>query len=212
MDFKFQEQQRVRLRYDRAELYRRAFGGSEGIVVDRKKDEVGFPMILVKWDKDHWTYNGEEDMWTFEDHFDAVEEITLPEKNDHDADLQLRDALINFLTDWGKDTPGPVSEDAAEDDSEDGEHSYGEVVQAAFDSVLDGEAFMVVSVKRSQDPATKNADHFMLVPEVFSFYKTEESGILLETQLSQVAAVTHQDLAGLVLTQIMRERRDDGEE
>lgn len=203
-DFKFKAAQRVRLKHDVAELYRRAFGGSEGFVRGRKKDSVGFPMILVEWDKDHWTYNGEEDMWTFEEHFEAVEELTMPSINNDDDNLA--DALINFLKNWKDESGEPDHED---DSHEDTEQQYYATAREATESVEDGEAFMIFTVKRQQT-SPDHPEQFILVPEIFSAYQTEEAGLLLETQLSQVAAVTQQEMAGALLAQIMQRRRENG--
>src|ERR1700694_5904746 len=72
---------RVRLREDKADVYTKAYAGSEATIRELGIDVGDFPMVFVEWDKKHWLYNGESDMWTFESHFDPVEEVTMPEKD-----------------------------------------------------------------------------------------------------------------------------------
>src|SRR5271170_1972050 len=48
--------------------------GNEGWVRDHRADEHGYPQVMVEWDHDHWAYNGAPNCWTWENHFDLVEE------------------------------------------------------------------------------------------------------------------------------------------
>lgn len=205
-DFKFHKGDRVRLKFDRAEIYRRAFGGSEAIVQEMRKDEFGYPMIRVEWDKEHWTYNGEQDMWTFEDHFEPVERIVMADKN---RDGKLAEDLMNFLRQHMEQGDAPDKEEGhkEEDKAAERERLYNETLSEGLDAATNGEAFMLVTVSREIDP--ENSEFFQLNPAIFSVYKTDEAGLLLETQLSSIVAAVHQELAGAMIGRIMRERGDD---
>src|SRR3954467_9670267 len=73
---------RVRIKDDVTHMYPMARVYSEGVVGDRTHDNLGYPMIFIEWDKDHWAYSGEEDRWVLEAHFDKVEESKMEEKPD----------------------------------------------------------------------------------------------------------------------------------
>src|SRR4051794_22950181 len=85
---------RVKLKGDRTEVYELARAGAEGWVRDRRYDPLdpsgGIRMVFVEWDSDHWGYNQQPNMWTFEDHFEPIEETMSDEKkNDIRAALQV---------------------------------------------------------------------------------------------------------------------------
>ncbi len=188
----FKIQDRVRLKGDRSEVYPRAFGSSEGIVKRHKEDDLGHHvMIYVEWDKDHWTYNGEEDMWTFEDHFDLVEESMEDEKKP-----DFMDALKMLIEQHNPANDDGESEKVHQDKEEvlDIDKEYSELLDEATARARadDCEAFVVIAVSRKE---LSSANDPVLVPEVFSFYKTRAAGILLESQVSQLAGQSYLELA-----------------
>ncbi len=205
----FHKDQRVRLKNQPADIYRRAYGGSEGIVRKTKKDEFGYPMIYIEWDKNHWTYNGEEDMWTFADHFDPVERIEMPRDDSNDSKL-IKD-LINFLDKYQKNQGQDNTEANPEEDQERRERRqvYAETVQEAFEKVVDGEAFLMVCVERE---GGESASIYNLVPYIFASTITEEAATLLEVQLSQILATMHQNLGGKYLARLAEDERGQGHE
>jgi hypothetical protein len=74
-EHKVHENERVKLKSDGQDaLYAFACAGSEGWVRKLDHDKLGYPMIFVEWDKDHWAYNGEPDKWVMEAHFDKIED------------------------------------------------------------------------------------------------------------------------------------------
>src|SRR3954466_5189582 len=73
-EHKVHENERVKLKSDGQDaLYAFACAGSEGWVRNLDHDKLGYPMVYIEWDKDHWAYNGEPDRWAFEAHFDKVD-------------------------------------------------------------------------------------------------------------------------------------------
>lgn len=60
---------RIELLAEMQHLYEDAIAGSRGWAKDVKTDHLGFPLVFVEWDRDHWKYTGQEDGWTFQSHF-----------------------------------------------------------------------------------------------------------------------------------------------
>lgn len=63
---------RLELKPEVRHLYEKAVPGMRGWAKNVKIDDYGFPLVYVQWDKDHWRYTGEEDGWTFQDHFNVI--------------------------------------------------------------------------------------------------------------------------------------------
>ncbi len=78
----FQKGERVRIKeWVDPQIYNNALTlGNEAIIKDISKDRWGFQMVYVEWDKNHWTYNGAPDKWTYADHFEKVK-TEMPEIN-----------------------------------------------------------------------------------------------------------------------------------
>lgn len=203
--FKFRKGQRVRLRYDCSDVYRRAFGGSEGIVRANKYDETGhFPMVYVHWDKDHWSYNGEDDLWTFESHFDLVEEV-MADKFD-----EFLSGLTNFIESYQNAPDDDDIEEFDDELDEDNPHGsdYEGIVDQAADFARDCEAFILVAVSRQDHPLKPGET--ILIPEIFTDFKSDEAALLMDSQLSQVSAAAHTEAVSILISRIMRERGKNG--
>lgn len=206
VEHKFNKGQRVRLKGDRSEIYPRAFGGSEGIVKGRKYDETGYySMVYIEWDENHWCYNGETNMWTLEDHFEPVEKTVMP--NEFDDFLGDLAALIEARQ------RRPVEEDKApvpappqlEDDEPEGRYERNLIQGAKF--AESAQAFMVIAVTREPDPTDPNET--ILIPEVFTDYREDDAALLLDAQLSQVAAAAHTEAVATLIHQLLEERNGD---
>jgi len=213
--FKFKKGQRVKLKLDCADVYMRAWGGAEGFVGGNKMDDTGYyPMIYIVWDRNHWRENGEQNLWTFESHFEPVEKNSMASKND-DFLSELA-ALVERHRDGTPEPAEPeetVIEDrpAIEDQAQDSEHledlrSYMLNLRSATEFAKECEAFMLVGVNRQPNPTDPTST--ILIPEIFAEYLTEESGLLLESQLSQIAAGAHTEAAAILIQQILEDRRD----
>jgi hypothetical protein len=66
--------ERVELLPGREEVYNKVYPASPGVVSGLRTDRYGYPQIYIIWDKDHWRYNGEDDLWTFASHFRPIED------------------------------------------------------------------------------------------------------------------------------------------
>lgn len=174
-NYELSEGQRVRLKGQGQDgPYAMAGAGSVGWVRERKLDSVGYPMVYIEWDRDHWTFNGETDMWTFEDHFEPVKEEAMSDKDkEKDLETRLRDLFLEFQ--------------AAHGDTSKASDLYHRRLKEAVEVAEEGSAFMVITLGR---------DYY---PSVFYNYKDDKSGMLLEAQLSQLASQSHAHLVQDVL-------------
>lgn len=179
-EHKLRLEQRVKLKSDGQDaLYAYAGAGSEGWVRQRDHDRLGVPMVFIEWDKDHWTFNGEPDLWTFEDHFIPAEEAMA------DKSYNLQDQVAEFL-EWKKAkeaAEGTVSEP-------DIDKEYLLQLEAAYETAKTASAFLLIAVEDL--PGRVGASYS---PKVVNFYKNRDAGLVLESQLSSLAASSHQSLA-----------------
>ena len=201
---------KVRLKGDRTDVYTLAKAGAEGWVRERTMDPVGaFPMVLVEWDKSHWAYNGQPDTWTFEDHFDLVQEQE--QVNDKTPDQSEIAAALEVLRKAASandepeqrarahpeperhlqivpDEPEPEGESDLLNDEE-----YLRLLRSAAGHAAGAEAFLVVAVKHEEGPF--GGGKTALVPRVFKGEKSDAATTLLGLQLAHLAAIFHQELA-----------------
>src|ERR1700689_3762293 len=108
---KFQEGGRVRIK-DNIDPFN--YGGmttigNEGTIAAIQEDRFGLPQVFIQWDKNHWTYNGAPDGWTFEDHFDIVES-TMTEPSKQELAKQLGQQFVEGLTNLFAETEDKPSQ------------------------------------------------------------------------------------------------------
>lgn len=179
--------QRVRLKTQGEDApYALAVAGNEGWIRKLTHDSVGYPMVYIEWDKNHWAFNGEPDTWTFENHFEPVEEEVKGMGDDKKKDEDLAAALIDFLQNYRSNT-----EKAPEDLGDPSEHMnnrYSETLASAMAEAEDADAFLIIMVSRGSDGVSFD-------PKVFQYYKSNQSGLILETQLSRLGTFAHEQLA-----------------
>lgn len=182
---RLKKNQRVKLKSDGQDYpYKWAGAGSEGWVRRLDTDNVGFPVVYIEWDKDHWAFNGEPDQWTLEDHFDPVEEI-MPENSE-----DLVKAFAEFVASREQ---GEGSSSSTKDTR------YAEAFAQGKKFALNAEAFLLIAVEVDR----KDADAPVFNPMVFQSYKDDEAGLILESQLSVLSSNAFQQLA---VEQIRRNR------
>jgi len=182
--------------------------GSEGWVRRRKKDKYGYPQVLIEWDKDHWAYNGQEDCWTWEGHFEAVDETQetqMPEQDDKpqptsDDEFKAHIQAIaeKFVTNVygaiaehrGETPPTEEPEAEAEEDTE--EKSDGKPTEEDWEALL-GEAmkslgstpaYVVIALERLSPEGAPT----MIVPRVFHASREPEYALIVQSQLANVLA------------------------
>lgn len=183
-------------------LYTMASSGSEGWADSLSHDELGYPLVYVKWDKEHWAYNGEPDTWTFASHFEAMEDKMDEEESEPDAvqkimnlisanaqpveqsveaDTEpktvgadvLLDALVHHV-EW------PTKED------------FKTALADALSDTADDDGFILLSIKRNDD-GTFNPSISMCMTDL-------EAKVLLDAQLTAIAAEFHATVANQFAT------------
>jgi hypothetical protein len=175
--------------------------GNEGWITERRKDHHNLPEVFVKWDEAHWAYNRQQDCWTYEEHFDLVEETMSEEQNDQSKALEevtsaFVGALRNILAPQQEPPqllPSPVE---AASDASSRASEYAEMVARASEILHDSEAFAIVSVSRKDDP---RAPAGQLAAIVVADSLTPESEALVGAQLSTLANRYHNDTALMLI-------------
>lgn len=210
-EHKLKKRQRVRLKSDGQDaLYAAACAGSEGWVKNLQHDEYGYPMVYIKWDREHWAYNGEADRWALEAHFEPVEEEMSEKKNDKD----LAESLIGFLQNWKQEDEDPPADDPNTDvDIESGEseylnpEQYAEAVDRAAKIAAAADSFILIATRRKA--IAELGDAAVLEPIAANGYQSEEGGIICEIQLGDFASYSHKSLAAEKIEQILKDKRED---
>jgi hypothetical protein len=199
-DFQFTKWDRLRLRdtVDPAFYGHYACVGNEGWITDVRQDgHFGLPEVYIKWDKNHWAYNGAPDRWTFQEHFELVAEEEEEEMSDSDSsEDKLFSAFQKFLKSDGTADPKEAVSKALKGDTNE---QYAEVVQEVSELLDSCEGFVVIGVTRRDHPKAKDG---MLVPVALSYAKTTESGLLALASAAQYSAEAHGKLVLDAITQM----------
>lgn len=205
--FKTRKDQRVKLQGFADHMYEAAYANAPGWVRKQKRDNFGYPMVFIEWDKRHWSYNGEEDRWALEAHFEPVEEPM--NKNPTPPNGGLPPEVIQALANWAltqqseQTSPESRPEPETREPTNPAEaksfgttnEKYLEILSSAMDHSAGAEAVMILTVTSkdtSQGPA--------YTPRLFQAYKTPVAGLLLEMQLSKIAMNAHQDAGWMALS------------
>lgn len=185
-----QKDQRVKLKSTGEDsLYAYACAGSEGWVREQQFDNMGYPMVYIEWDKDHWTYNGEPDRWAFDSHFDVVEDGMSEAPNPADFQAFMQDMFENWQKSQGSDGPEPESkpEPSKKDDSK----AFASAVEIASGALDKSDSFILITVTREH---LDGHDIPTLTPRVLNFYRSPEGGLLAEMQLPKILQMSHEEL------------------
>lgn len=203
-DHRLKPDQRVRLKSNGEDgVYPFACAGNEGWVRATKHDEVGWPLVFIEWDKDHWSYNGEKDQWTMEDHFDPVGE-SMPEGFDKEGfTTALRALAVSAGVDLGE-SPQEPAEAATEAEAQASEDARGYDTQedlalklkAALAAADQMAGFLLIAVTKQDHPGLPDP---ILVPHIVNSYSDAVTAVAVELQLSKLAHISHQDFATAVL-------------
>lgn len=187
--------QKVRLKSNGQDaLYSHAYAGSEGWVRDQKTDPLGYPLVFIEWDREHWADNGEPNKWAFEAHFEPVEGDAVSEQPRDMNDFM--GMMAQMYEQWvgSKDAPAPAEsqEDSEPQEDDTKNDRFLAALSKAFEAVkLDGEAFLLVAVHKVDDTQAGIPVH---VPRVYNFYKTAEAGLVAEMQLPSILQTSMEDL------------------
>lgn len=197
-DHKTRKGDRVRLKgQGQDSLYEAAYAGAEGWVGDQRHDHLGYPEIFVKWDKTHWTYNGEDDGWTMESHFDILEDEMDHKDNEKNP---ISEHLLNRMAkEMGYDL---IPRKDANKGKQDLDAEYERIAEGALEAVANGTAFIVIAVSEHDlgYGPTKMA-------EVFNGYRDEISQYLLEANISRIGSKAHERVISKILHELMEEEK-----
>lgn len=144
---------------------------NEGFVRQQQHDHLGYPLIYVEWDKDHWAYSGEEDCWVLEAHFDPVEE-NMADDRFQDLLKGLADLVATYRAE-NEDEGVPERRDSRLQDEE--ELTYESILQKGLEDALKGEAFLLF-VASNQEYQGRQA----VIPLLYTNHKNEDAALLLE--------------------------------
>lgn len=190
---------RVRIRDSVTHMYPNARVYNEAIVRARKRDQLGYPIIYVEWDKDHWAYSGEEDGWAIEAHFDLVEDQMAEDKRFNELLGGLSDLVNNFKSEG--ETPDESKEKLEIEPQEESKMTYNEVLDRALEDARDGEAFIVL-VARPQEFRGNQ----IITPHMYKHSKREDADMMLEAVMADIASQAYTQL----VMQLIAERKRDG--
>jgi hypothetical protein len=171
-------------------VYVFALAGSEGWVRDHKKDDDGYELVLVEWDKEHWRYNGQPDGWTFESHFKVIGPPEPPAPVEKESEKNL--VHIGDI-----DLEPPAADHQVE--------AYIDTLTEAVDAASESEAFLMIAVRRVPNP--QNPHETMFVPEIFSTATSKEGALLLDIQLAECASTSYEEMVFNLIEQL---RNNDG--
>jgi hypothetical protein len=181
--------------------------GNEGIIRQVREDRFGLPQVWIEWDKNHWTYNGAPDGWTFEEHFDIIN--TENKKDNMSSDKANKQALaakfaklFTELFDDESDASGARVEDVptvgtsedlrAELETSDSISDRTAIIAAVHEILSEAEAFMVIGVQRMDHPKSQKG---MMVPFALSYADNFVAELLTAVHMSSLTTQSYQELA-----------------
>jgi hypothetical protein len=183
--FRTTKNQRVRLKLNGVDnIYAKAYAGSEGWIRDQRHDDLGYPIVFIEWDKNHWTYNGEADKWTLEAHFDPIEESKMAEEQPQFDPNQFA-AMMGQFAQWMADQQqDKKSNDPAPGDAPSQEENAREHYRLAWDEAKkiadNASSFLLLTVHKGQDGSW--------TPIVVSEAVDSDAALIAEMQVSRLAA------------------------
>lgn len=122
--------QRVELAPGMEEVYPKAAAGMRGTIRGFTEDEYNFDRCYVEWDREHWRYNGEADLWAYPSHF-------RPAQVDGDHDLL-----------GAEEQDIPTVPNISDEDLEE---EYIDQIMTACDRASEANGFYLVTMKRDEE-------------------------------------------------------------
>lgn len=208
---RFKPNARVRLRDGIDPEFYNGFGraGNEGWIRKRRLDKHGYPQVLIQWDKDHWSYNGQEDGWTWEGHFESVGDETMSQPTPPEENPELEDRVRAISEQFIKSLFGALGETRGESTGETPQKDEGpdpevwdELAGRAADAVQKSPAYIVVALEHIEGP---DGAPPMVTPRVFHAALDPEYALIAQSQLGHVLASMQDDTIGDVLQQLAKD-------
>lgn len=186
---------RVRIKDTVTHMYPYARVWSEGVVLKRMHDNMGYPLIWIQWDKDHWAYSGEEDRWVLEAHFDKVEN-NMAEEDKPDFLEAIADLVERYRRDGMPDSA--LEEDASKvDPRPTGPLTYKDILDKGAEAAAEGEAFVLLVATPETYQGTE-----LVIPRVYMHSKNDASALLLDAAMA--------DYVSQAMARLVQKAQDDG--
>lgn len=209
--FPLHERVRLRNTVDPAIYGDFACVGNEGWIEDEREDRFGLHEVLVKWDINHWAYNGVQNCWAFPEHFETIER-PMSTKKEQTADLVMDVAqrLAAILTN-DTETPDTKSEQpdlvgriaeaarafmpggtlgAVEESDGDDDH-YEQAAAMASRQLASADGFIIIGVERQEHPQSRNGK---LIPFAYGSSRSPEAELAVQHHLAGITASAHQEI------------------
>lgn len=167
-----------------------ALRGNEGTIRRLDRDKFGYPRVYIEWDKDHWSYNGAPDGWTYENHFELVEDVMSKEKKNRQE--AAKDIAAKFAEEmaalFGDEEPevGPEIVDDSEAEESSPENEYDEILDGAYEAAKECDAFILTAVKIEGDD---ESDTQVFMPITFLGCHTKLDSLLIQRQVIELSDV-----------------------
>jgi hypothetical protein len=190
--------QRVVIKDEATHMYPMARAYNEGWVRRQQHDHLGYPLIYVEWDKDHWAYSGEEDRWVMEAHFDPVEDSMAEDKYNN-----LLKALADVVAQAQSDE-APASEPVPDElEEKDKELTYEYVLQRGAEAAAKGSGYLLFVAHKEELNG-----HEVTIPILFMHSKDDEGALLVDAAAADHVAHSAQRL----IQDALRDRADGSSE
>lgn len=173
---------RVRIKDSVTHMYPYARAHNEGIVKVRTHDSMGYPLIFIEWDKDHWAYSGEPDRWVMEAHFDKVEN-KMDEKDKPDFMEALAELVARFQTEKREEKVEEKPE--VKDTRPTDDLTYEDILDKGYEAASEGEAFILIVASPESFQGTE-----LVIPRIYMHSKDDASALLLDAAVADYVAQT----------------------
>jgi hypothetical protein len=162
--------------------------GSEGWIRERSFLPGNFPMVYIQWDKNHWTYSNQDDLWTYESHFEVVDK----DKTQVSEEVEVDPKLVATIVAAMQAVQGQQSTTVAPDDESKVDsrvEKYMEAMENAANAISEGDAFMAIVLKEVEVDGNRG-----YVPQIISDQQDPEAGFYLQAHLAEFVSNLHQGL------------------
>jgi len=171
--------------------------GNEGWVRNHRADEHGYPQVLIEWDHDHWSYNGAQNCWTWEEHFDIVEGADMPEK-DPDKVNRLKGLADAFIQEvLGQETAQPEAAKVVpvptptgvEVPAEPEEDTPVNITAEAIEALGKAKAFVVITVQEDEKDGQR-----LIYPAIYQQSEDEKWALICQGHIGHLLTLLHDSL------------------
>lgn len=207
-EWRLDDDDEVRLRFDAAEVYPYAFGGAKARIRGRRIDGEGFPMVSVAWDREDFRTEGQTDGWYYESHFDKRKVKGMDDET-RKALGMMSEALQKLAGDEPAEPAPNLAPRLREPEEprtpeDDVNARYLENLELGVDAARNAEAFALVILNSEKDSTGVT----LFEPALVVGYKDEPSFVFLGSQLTRYGSALHGQIATNLASRLMVEEND----